>query len=447
MPPSSLAKTLKDVFNSANPIDPLPSGDPRYVDCTAARGDEDLVSQMFRIIDWTERKEATTAQLFTGHRGCGKSTELFRLKKRLEDADYAVIYFEADAIIDIEDVGYSDVLVAIAQQVYNGLRGLDVKLDNELLDDVFGWFADVIFEQKNVKEFQGSLEAEFKVGLPAVVTPLAQLMAKITGQLRTGVESRKEIRRKLDPQIAHLVDRINLLLQKGTVELRKRGKQGLVIIVDNLDRIPFRKLDEQRNNHDALYIEHGEQLRALRSNLIYTVPIAILCSPRAQIMRGVFPDCLTLPMIKVHTRDNQPCLEGLDKMRQILGERIVLDEVFTEKALDMLCAESGGHPRLLMTLVRYATQYAADRYPRPISENVAERAIARLTSEFSRSIPEEHFSLLANVYRTKEIRNDDDHRLMLHNLSVLEYMNGQPWYDVHPSVQRLAKFREACVNA
>ncbi len=448
MPKPKLARTLKDVFNTADPAVPLQSGDPRYVDCTAVRGNEDVVSQMFNVIAWTEAKEPATAQLFTGHRGCGKSTELFRLKKRLEDAEYEVLYFEADRIIDVEDVVYSDVLVAIAQQVYDGLRGRDVTLGDDLLDDVFAWFAEVIFEQKNVEEMKSTLEAEFKAGTPAILTPLAQLMLKITGQLHTGVESRKDIRRKLDPQIANLIDRINRLLRKGTVELRKRGRQGLVIIVDNLDRIPFRKLDEQRNNHDALYIEHGEQLRALRAHLIYTVPIAILYSPRAPIMRGIFPDSLTLPMIKVHTAKNEPWPDGLGKMRQILGERIDLDRIFDEDALQQLCAESGGHPRILMTLVRYACQYAADRYPRPIDSNAIQRAITRLVSDYSRSIPEEHFPLLANVFHAKQVKNDDNHRLMLHNLSLLEYMNGvEPWHDVHPSVRRLAKFREACPDA
>ncbi len=441
-----LATTLKDAFNTADPTLPLQSGDRRYVDCTAVRGNEDVISQMFNIISWTERP--TTAQLFTGHRGCGKSTELFRLRKRLEDAGYAVIYFEADEIIDVEDIVYSDVLVAIAQQVYFGLRELDVKLHDELLNDVFAWFAEVVFEQKNVKEFEGALQAEFGFGLPQVLTPLAQLMAKITGQLRTGVESRKEIRRKLDPQIAHLIDRINLLIQTGIAALRMQGKMGLVIMVDNLDRIPFRQLDETRNNHDVLYIEHGEQLRALRCHVIFTVPIAILYSARASILTAIFPDCLTLPMIKVHAKNEEPWPDGLRIMRQILAERIDLDLVFEERALDMLGVESGGHPRILMTLVRYACQYAANRFPRPIDANAAERAIGRFTSEFSRSIPEEHFQLLAGVHKAKRCRNDDDHRLMLHNLSVLEYMNGlEPWHDVHPSVQRLAKFKEALDRA
>ncbi|OQA40885.1 MAG: hypothetical protein BWY52_02753 [Chloroflexi bacterium ADurb.Bin325] len=436
----TLARTIKDVFNAVNPL-PLPSGDPRYVDCAAVRGNEDVVTLLFNAIHWSDQPK--TAQLFTGHRGCGKSTELFRLQKRLEDAGYAVIYFGADEAIDVEDVNYSDVLVAIAQQVFSGLDRLGVTLDDELLDDIFRWFSEVVYEKVNTREFQAELAAEFSLG-PKILAPLAQLLAKITGQLRTGVESRQQIRSRLDPQIAHLIERINLMIARGVGTLHRQDKQGLVILVDNLDRIPFRKLDAERSNHDALYIEHGEALRSLRCHLVYTVPIASLYSKNVKMLTSLFPDCRVLPMIMTHTKQNEEYETGLDKMEQILAERIELDDVFEGSALRKLCIESGGHPRILMTLVRYACEYASNRYPKPIDDAAAERAIARFTSEYSRSVPEEYFPLLVKVYNTKKCDNDAAYRDMLHNLIVLEYMNGlEPWHDVHPSVQRLAKFRSA----
>lgn len=36
-----------------------------------------------------------TCNLFTGHIGCGKSTELLRLQVELEKADFHVVYFES----------------------------------------------------------------------------------------------------------------------------------------------------------------------------------------------------------------------------------------------------------------------------------------------------------------------------------------------------------------
>ncbi|MFO7633058.1 MAG: AAA family ATPase [Caldilinea sp.] len=439
------ARTLRDVFNAANPLLPLPSGDPRYVDCTEVRGNEDVVTQLFQCITWSD---TITSQLFTGHRGCGKSTELLRLRQRLTDAGYAVIYFDADEIIDIEDTEYTDVLVAIARQVFEGLETLGVNLSDDLLESVFAWFAEVVYEQEDVRAAQAALEAEFSVKTPTLPVLFASLMGKITGQLRTGVESKRSVRRRLDPQIAQLLDKINLLLRSGEAQLRKRGQSGLVVIVDGLDRVMYRTLDDgRRNSHDALFIEHGDQLRACRVHLVYTVPISMFYSPRASVLANVFPDYRILPMIKVHTRDNTPAPDGLAKLREILARRIDLSLIFEEEGLEALCTASGGHPRILMTLVRNACTYAANRFPQPIDANAAERAISRLVSEFSRSIPEDHFPLLAQVYRRKQVNNDDPHRLMLQNLSVLEYMNGAPpWQDVQPVVQRLDKFQEVLAD-
>ena len=439
-----IAKTLKDTFNAVRPT-PLESGDSRYVDCTAVRGHEDVVEQLYRKIIWSERH---THQLFTGHRGCGKSTELLRLRHKLEESGFAVIYFFADEVIDVEDVVYSDVLVAIAQQVYTGLQALQVRLDDNLLSSIYEWFADVVQERESTRAAQAEVSAEASVGTPKLFSPLAQMLTRVTGQLRTGIESKHRIRQQIDPHIAQLIEQINLLLQQGSVKLQAQGKQGLVVIVDNLDRVQFRSLDGgERNTHDALYIEHGEQLCGLRCHMIYTVPIAMFYSPRATILSNTFPDNLVMPMLKTHTRADDPHEPGLQTLREILGQRVDLDVMFETVALNLLCKMCGGHPRDLMFLTRTACGYAKNRHPKPIDLNAAERAVQRLVNEYSRSIPEEHFPLLVEVHQHKRVDNDDEHRLMLHNMSVLEYLNGEePWHDVHPAVQRLSKFKEAQID-
>ena len=46
--------------------------------------------------------------------------------------------------------------------------------------------------------------------------------------------------------------------------------------------------------------------------------------------------------------------------------------------------------------------------------------------------------LLKNVNKAKTVDNDEDHRALLHNLSVLEYRNDVgAWHDVHPIVRPL----------
>lgn len=242
-----------------------------------------------------------------------------------------------------------------------------------------------------------------------------------------------------------MIGNLNLLLDAAHARVRRQGKHGLVLLIDNLDRIVFRDLGDGRTTHHALYIEHGEQLRALHCYAVYTVPISVMYSDRAKAVTAIFPDYQVLPMLKVKNRDGNDYAPGLGYLRDILASRIETETLFTAEAADYLCRASGGHPRDLMILVRYACTYAPrDVWPQPITLDIVRRAESRLVAEYSRMIPEKHFPLLARVHRLKTVQNDEDHELMLYNLSVLEYVNdAPPWHDVHPAVTKLPKFQKA----
>lgn len=443
----NVARTLKDAYNLSNPVQPLLPGDPRYVDCTPVRGNEDVVTQMFNAITWSD---VHVAQLFTGHRGSGKSTELLRLQARLEEAGYAVLYFEADDDLDLNDLEYTDLLLSIARRVAGDLKVKGVDLPEDLLQSVANWFSETLYSEEQRREIDRELAAEARlgIGLPENMPLVARLLAHVTGQIKTGRTIKTEIRRRLDPQISQLIANLNLLLDAAHARLRRQNNQGLVLLIDNLDRIVFRDLGDSRTTHHALYVEHGEQLRALHCHLVYTVPISVMYSEKATAVTAVFPDYQVLPMLKVRNRDGNDDPAGLGYLRDILASRMDLDVLFTPDAVDHLCQASGGHPRDLMILVRYACTYAPrDVWPRPITPMVTKRAEARLVAEYSRMIPEDHFPLLARVHLLKTVQNDDAHQLMLYNQSVLEYVNGAPpWHDVHPAVAQLPKFQEALPN-
>lgn len=439
----TIATTLKDAYNAVDPTQPLPPHDPRYVDLTPVRG-TDVVDSLFTNLTWSQR---FLSQLITGHRGCGKSTELLRLRARLEEAGYVVLYFEADDDLDLNDLEYTDLLLTMARHVVSDLHPYGISLRPELLADIEAWFSETLYTKEQHREIERELssEARLGLGLPEGLPLLAYLMARTTGQIKTGRAVKSEIRRKLDPQVTQLIGNLNLLLKEAQVKLRQQQKLGLVFLVDNLDRLIYRDLGDRRTTHTALYVEHGEQLCALDCHTIYTVPISLMYSNYATVVRSIFPRHHVLPMIKWHHRDNTPSVKGMNYLRELLAARLDLEQLCTPEAVEYLCRASGGHPRDLMILTRQACEYAPrDVWPRPITLAVAQRAEADLVADYSRMIPEEHYPLLARVHLTKEVRSDEAHELMLYNLTVLEYINGMPpWHDVHPAVLRLPKFQAA----
>ena len=116
---------LKRLFNAFKPFEPLKPDSPVYVDCREVRGDGDVIKDLAKYIEFSDNN---TCQLYAGHRGAGKSTELLRLKKHLEDNGYFVVYFAADEKdINLEDTEYADILLACTRNLLEQLKQANPK--------------------------------------------------------------------------------------------------------------------------------------------------------------------------------------------------------------------------------------------------------------------------------------------------------------------------------
>ena len=84
---------LSQISNAFDDLQPLQAGDPAYVDCAEVRGDTNILVDLGNKL---LRSDRMVCQLYAGHRGGGKSTELLRLKDHLEKKGSVVVYFAAD---------------------------------------------------------------------------------------------------------------------------------------------------------------------------------------------------------------------------------------------------------------------------------------------------------------------------------------------------------------
>jgi hypothetical protein len=77
------------------------------------------------------------------------------------------------------------------------------------------------------------------------------------------------------------------------------------------------------------------------------------------------------------------------------------------------------------------------------------RAITSARNTYRNTIYDSQWAILAEVARTKEIRNDTPHRDLLFNRCILEYryldQEGeiQCWRDVHPLIRGIKEFQAA----
>jgi energy-coupling factor transporter ATP-binding protein EcfA2 len=175
------AKTLKEAFRVCD-VNPL-SGEGLnryYVDLAPIRKTE-AIEGVNTILDFQEPGEFCTV-LFTGHRGCGKSTELQRIRRQWE-ADYRVIYLEANEETDINDAEYTDFYLIVIKQVEFALREMGLRFDAGLLKGFEDWFKEVTKENEQTVESSVSVEAEASLGAnaPFIAKLLVKLLAQIKG--------------------------------------------------------------------------------------------------------------------------------------------------------------------------------------------------------------------------------------------------------------------------
>lgn len=428
---------ITNIYNAFDPFQPLEPDDPVYVDCHQVRGDENIFRELGKKII---RSKQPTCQLYTGHRGVGKSTELKRLKKHLEEKGFFVVYFAADQEdIDSEDAQYTDILLACTRHILEELKNLaSPKPLQEWLKGRWKSLEDLALTEVSLKAV--SLE-----------TTISQF-AKLTATLKAVPSTRETIRKQVDIHSISLIDALNEFITEAKTKLKD---SKLAVIADNLDRIvPVTRADG-RSNHDEIFLDRCGQLRALQCHVIYTVPISLVYSNRATQVRDNYGDCQVLPMIMVRNTDNSVYEPGLKTLKELIGKRVgqfapnaSLDtEIFdTSETIERLCLASGGHVREVMQLMQTALDWTDDL---PITNNAVQRAITKARNNYRNAVDAEDWQKLAEVSVSKSIPNDLDYRNLLFNRCLLEYRQVDEtgeikrWHDAHPLIKEIDEFREA----
>ena len=431
---------LLNFFKACNPAKTLVVGNPEdrqyYIDFSSVRGGR-IIEALGRTIIRLSPEEPT-CQLFTGHIGCGKSTELFRLKAQLEQHEFHVVYFESSKDLDMADVDISDILVSIARSVSESLESIGIHLRPRYFARLFNDIKD--FLQTPVEL---STEAELSVGI-----------AKITAKTKDSPQLRDQLRQHLEPRTQGILNAINEeILGRGIEELKLRGKKGLVVIVDNLDRVDPRPMPSGRSQPEYLFIDRGSQLRRLNCHVVYTLPLALMFSNEYEALKnrlggGVAPK--VLPMVPIQLRDGRDSPKGMALLRQLVLARAfpdvepqarlnLISEVFdSAETLDRMCRISGGHVRNLLGLL-YSCLQQEDP---PFSRSCLESVIKGYRDDLTLGVDEEEWDLLFQVVQQQLVRGEREYQILLRSAFVYEYRDelGR-WFWINPALAETPRFR------
>ena len=429
---------ITKLYNTFDPFAPLQAGDTRYVDCQEARGDGNINLELGSKI---KRSQRMTCQLYTGHRGAGKSTELLRLQQYLKSQGCFAIYFAADEQdINPENTEYTDILLACTRHLLEELRDANSQPLRDWMKDRWEDLKDLALTEVSFEKL--SLELQ-----------IAQF-AKLTANIRTIPSLRQKIRDKINPHTQTLIKALNEFIDDAKKKL-PQGYSQLAVIADNLDKIvPFSQ-EGKRSNLDEIFLDRAEQLKDLHCHVIYTIPISMAHSNRANDLGNDYDNLQVLPMIMVQNQDGSPNATGLAKLKELIEKRFkqIYPNLSVEiglfdnaETLERLCLMSGGHVRNLLSMMQEAISRTENL---PITAKAAQRAITQARDVYRRTPGENEWQILAKVSKTQEILNDQEHRDLLFNRCILEYRyydeegESLPWYDVHPLIKGIKQFQDS----
>lgn len=413
---------------------PLEPNDDWYVDLYR---DPDLatfdpVEQLATGIEWTDLE---STHLFSGFRGTGKSTELRRLRARLQATGRHIVVLcdMVDTLNLATPVDAADFLIGVA-----GAFGDALASDPDLLGQDPGRES---YWQRVLRLFRDT-EVDLDVELGATVGVAS---ATLKSNLRQDPTFRERLRERMEGHLGALVEDVHAYMAACVRAVRARHGEDIqvVLLLDSIEHVRGTSIGTAEHVYasvEALFANHADSLRFEDLHVVYTVPPWLKI--RSPGIAGEYGGMQLLPCVRVRSRDGTVFRAGNDALERVVSRRGDWARLLgTRDRLDALIDASGGYLRDLFRLVQGCLRQARGR-KLPISPALLDTAIsevrnsylplARADARWLSAIRTTHTPELAVHRAGSEASNLYDLSRFFDTHMVLCYRNGDEWYDVHP---------------
>lgn len=407
-------------------LDLLPLREKKELERFRVAYGEEVIAELEQLVEDDDTQDGKT--IFAGHRGCGKSTLLAEFGKQCETRNFFVVFFSIAETIEMSDVDHINILFAIAVNLMSEAEKADVNIKPSARKAFLDWFA--VKTQTQTDEISTSSEYGFK------------LFQVIQNKLKAESKVRYELKKEFERNVSDLVAQINAIaaaIQSAT------GKQVLVII-DDLDKLDLAVVK-------SVYRDHIKALFLPGFRIIYTTPVASLRDAplRAMMITETDDKIVEMPVAKLFGRVNDrsevptPLKDNQAKLCEMLTKRIS-PELMEPEIAEAIVIKSGGVLRELMRLANKCCRICLRNIRRTpedtdikITQAIFDQAVKDMRLDFESPLGKDDYEILHTTYQDYE---PDDPKAqafldLLHGLHILEYRNGQIWYDLHPIVTDL----------
>ncbi len=418
-------------------LDTDPPSDPRYVPLEnhpKAAG-PDTIPELSRAI---ARTNPGSVFFLTGTRGSGKTTQLLRLRQELADRGFAVVRIDTEDYLNLRSpIEPIEMLYAMAGSIGDAVAAAGYLPEDRAL--ALSWHKLRTWLSGVVSRVDANPEAQVKTGVD--VPGILQANVSLRAQLRQDESFVAAMNRYLAGRLSELAGEANTVVADIVDDLRRawpdRGSgewKGLVVLFDSLDHVRGIDFEVVRRHLQLLFDQHSATIKLHGVRSVFVVPPWV--NVDFELVRRVTNVKVTDPEAggRVHAAS------GLAALREIVELRVPHRDVarlFADpRARDAFFADSGGHLRDLLRLVREA---AVVTNSLPLTDEVLDRARQNVRStllpiadderECLRHVRDTHSLPLPSQDSWGPLAGLFDRHL------VLGYKNGEIWYDVHPLIR------------
>lgn len=436
--PDEFTAQLKTFHNTLQNNVPLDAGSDLYVPILQQNPSADPILQLFQRIDFAESE---SVNILTGFRGNGKSTELLRLKHLLEEQGHIVILTNMQQYILLtKPLELGDFLLSLIAALADNA----VKIHG--IETIKGSPLERLWDFLNETEIDiEKIDVKGNVGVAT---------ANIAARLRRDASFKKQVQEKLRGKLDGLVQNAHAYIL-DLVSALKNGDENkkIVLLVDSLEQIRGVGEDAQSVYDSIVELFSGQAANLALPNVhvVYTVPPFLIPSaPNIVRNLGGNPICIW-PNIHVRDKKNLDDSNGLKIMLDIVARRYAdWNKFYRQDQIFKLANLSGGDIRDFFRLVREGLLGVStsrignlDNKPNAVTDEMIDRAIAQLSNEFQ-PIPDNDRVQLRKIHESKHhaLESMADLPTLTRFLDanmIMNYLNGEPWYDVHPVLVKLIK--------